>query len=319
MPALDPGNYNNMHFNRFDLNLLVALEALLEEKNVTRAAERVCISQPAMSGSLQRLRERFNDPLLVRVGRSMELTPRAEGLLQPVQNILQEIQSTIDAEPTFDPKTARRSFTVLMSDYVSTVLVPEVVRQISKEAPGIKIQVVMLGANDHERLESGQADLIIRALIDPERESGLVSENLNVSKLFIDDWVCVVDANHPGIKEEFTLDDYTSFPHVSHDFGRRTPMLEAISHAQISLDIDIRASAPNFSTLMFMLPDTELIALIPRRLAQMLSNYIDVRILQPPMDHPPLNEVLIWHNRNEVDAGHVWLRNVFESVAQELA
>ena len=188
MPALDPGNYNNMHFNRFDLNLLVALEALLEEKNVTRAAERVCISQPAMSGSLQRLRERFNDPLLVRVGRSMELTPRAEGLLQPVQNILQEIQSTIDAEPTFDPKTARRSFTVLMSDYVSTVLVPEVVRQISKEAPGIKIQVVMLGANDHERLESGQADLIIRALIDPERESGLVSENLNVSKLFIDDW-----------------------------------------------------------------------------------------------------------------------------------
>ena len=96
-------------------------------------------------------------------------------------------------------------------------------------------------------------------------------------------------------------------------------MLEAISHAQISLDIDIRASAPNFSTLMFMLPDTELIALIPRRLAQMLSNYIDVRILQPPMDHPPLNEVLIWHNRNEVDAGHVWLRNVFESVAQELA
>lgn len=307
-----------MHFNRFDLNLLVALDALLEEKNVTRASERLFMSQPAMSGALQRLRERFNDPLLIRVGRTMELTPRAAALTAPVREILLQIQNTIDTEPEFDPSTARRSFTVLMSDYVATVLVPEVIRRISSRAPGIKIQVAMLGGGAHERLETGRADLMIRALVDPKSESTLVSENLNVDELFADDWVCVADAKRPDIGDELTLEAYTSLPHVSHDFGRRVPTLEEISHAQISLDLDIRAAAPNFSTLVFMVPGTDLLALIPRRLARTLSRNVDVRVLEPPVDFPPLNEVLIWHKRHEFDAGHCWLRDVFRETASEL-
>lgn len=307
-----------MHFNRFDLNLLVALDALLEEKNVTRASERLYMSQPAMSGALQRLRERFNDPLLMRVGRKMELTPRAKTLIEPVREILIQIQNTIDVEPEFDPSTARRSFTVLMSDYVSTVLVPDVLRRISTRAPGISIQVAMLGGRDHERLETGRADLMIRARVDPHSESTLVSENLNVDELFDDEWVCVADANHPLIGDELTLEEYASLPHVSHDFGRRTPTLEAISHAQIALDIDVRAAAPNFITLVFMLPGTQLIALIPRRLAKTLSRNVDVRIVRPPVDLPPLNEVLIWHDRHQLDAGHAWLREVFKEAASGL-
>lgn len=307
-----------MHFKQFDLNLLVALDALLEEKNVTRASERLFMSQPAMSGALQRLRERFNDPLLIRVGRSMELTPRAQTLIEPVREILLRVQETIDVEPEFDPRTARRSFIVLMSDFVATVLMPAVIQRITKEAPGIKIEVVMLGGRDHERLETGQADMIVRALVDPELESKLITDNLNVDGLFDDDWVCVADSGNPTIADEITLEDYTSLPHVTHDFGSRTPMLEKISHAQISLDLDVRASAPNFSTLMFMLPGTDLIALIPRRLARMLAEYIDVKILKPPVEHPRLNEVMIWHNRHELDTGHAWLRAAFSEVASNL-
>lgn len=307
-----------MHFNHFDLNLLVALDALLEEKNVTRASERLFMSQPAMSGALQRLRERFDDPLLVRVGRSMELTPRAEALIEPVREILLQIQTTIDVEPEFDPTTARRSFTVLTSDFVSAVLMPEVVRRLSAEAPGIKIKVQMLGGRDHERLEAGRADFIIRALVDEESESSLISDNLVVNDLFADRWVCVADANHPKIGEELTLDEYARLPHVAHDFGRHTPTLEALSHAQISLDLDIRASAPNFATLMFLLPGTELIALIPKRLAGRLSEYIAVRLLPPPLELPPLNEVVIWHNRHDADSGHAWLRNLFKEVSKAL-
>ena len=248
----------------------------------------------------------------------MELTPRARTLIEPVREILLQIQNTIDVEPEFDPATARRSFTVLMSDYVSTVLVPEVLRRISTRAPGVKIQVAMLGGRDHERLEAGRADLMIRARVDPRSESALISENLNVDELFDDDWVCVADANHPAIADELTLEEYVSLPHVSHDFGGRTPMLEEISHAQISLDLDVRAAAPNFSTLVFMLPGTRLIAVIPRRLARTLSRNVDMKIMKPPVELPPLNEVLIWHNRHELDAAHSWLRGVFRETAREL-
>lgn len=307
-----------MHFDHFDLNLLVALDALLEEKNVTRASERLFMSQPAMSGALQRLRERFNDPLLVRVGRSMELTPRARALVEPVHEILLQIRNTIDVEPEFDPATARRTFTLLMSDFTSVVVMPEVIRRASVDAPGIKLRVQMLGNSAHENIESGRADLMIRALVNPERESELITESMNVDKLFADEWVCVADARHPTIGETLSLEEYASLPHVSHDFGRKTPTLEAVSHAQISLDIDVRASAPNFSTLMFVLPGTEMIALIPRRLAQKLSSYIDVRLFTPPIDLPPLNEVLIWHDRHEGDVGHAWLRDLFADVTASL-
>jgi len=308
-----------MHFDHFDLNLLVALDALLEEKNVTRASERLFMSQPAMSGALQRLRERFNDPLLVRVGRSMELTPRAKALIEPVHEILLQIRNTIDVEPEFDPATARRTFTLLMSDFVSAVVMPEVIRRASTEAPGIKLRVQMLGSGDHETLESGRADLMVRALVNPERESEMVSESMHVDQLFTDDWVCVADARHPSIGETLTFEEYASLPHVTLDFGRNVPTLEAVTHAQISLDIDVRASAPSFSALMFMLPGTELIALVPRRLARKLASYIDVRLLAPPIDLPPLHEVMIWHDRYEGDVGHAWLRGTLADVTASLA
>jgi DNA-binding transcriptional LysR family regulator len=124
-----------MQLNRFDLNLLIALDALLREKNVTRAAERVFVSQPAMSAALHKLREYFNDPLLVRVGREMELTSRGESLVEPVREALLRIQMMLGTQPTFDPKTARRDFTVIMSEEAVPGVLPPLLRTLANEAP----------------------------------------------------------------------------------------------------------------------------------------------------------------------------------------
>src|SRR5262249_11793074 len=130
-----------MQLNRFDLNLLIALDALLHEKNVTRAAERVFLSQPAMSASLQKLRDFFQDPLLVRVGRDMELTPRAQSLVQPVREALLKVQSTLGTQPTFDPATVRRTYTVIATDEAVPELVPRVLGRLAREAPQIQCHI----------------------------------------------------------------------------------------------------------------------------------------------------------------------------------
>jgi len=307
-----------MHFNRFDLNLLVALDALLQDKNVTRASERLFMSQPAMSGALQRLRERFDDPLLVRVGRTMELTPKAKLLIRPVREILLQVQNILEAEPTFDPAAARRTFRLLMSDFPAVTFMPEVMRRISQDTPGIKLRIAPIGSSVHEQLESGEASLVIRARVDPAYEAQAISQNLVVEPLFTDTWVCVCDANHPSIGDELTLEEYVELPHVSISFGRPTPMLEDLSYSQASLDINVRATAPNFATLAFMLPGTPLLTVIPSRMARALSRYVSVKVLQPPIEIAPLDELMIWHNRDEEEAGHIWLRQLFRDVAAQL-
>ena len=150
-----------MQLNRFDLNLLIALDALLREKNVTRAAERVFVSQPAMSAALHKLREYFNDPLLVRVGREMELTSRGESLVEPVREALLRIQMMLGTQPTFDPKTARRDFTVIMSEEAVPGVLPPLLRTLATEAPELDVHIEMVSPTALSRLEYGEADLCL--------------------------------------------------------------------------------------------------------------------------------------------------------------
>src|ERR1700753_1546934 len=130
-----------MHLNRFDMNLLIALDALLREKNVTRAGERIYLSQSTMSGALQRLRDYFGDELLVRVGRELELTPRAQTLVDPVRDILLRVQAALESEPSFDPATAARRFSIVMSDYCFLTFLRPVIKRLQEEAPGITCRV----------------------------------------------------------------------------------------------------------------------------------------------------------------------------------
>lgn len=309
-----------MHLNRFDLNLLVALDVLLEEKSVTRAADRLFVSQPAMSGSLQRLRERFNDPLLVRVGRRMELTARARTLVTPVREVLLRIESTLDNEPVFDPGRVERVFRLAVSDYVAAILMPDLMRLLEQRAPGISIQLVSIGDQALEDVRSGRTDLLIRALADPLSEARANTGDIEAAPLFVDSWVCAADANHPELAgcDYIELEHYTRLPHYALNLGRNSPLLEEIARAQQSLHIDIRATAPHFISLVMMLPGTRHLVMLPRRLGLLLQRQIPLLLLPPPMTIAPLQERMLWHVREQLEPGHSWLRQQLQRVAAGL-
>lgn len=306
-----------MHFNRLDLNLLVGLDALLQEKSVTRAAERLHLTQPTMSGALRKLREHFNDPLLERTGRTMELTPRAEELVNPVREILINIQSLEDSDNFFDPGRVRRSFSIAMTDVVSRLFLPEIMKRLVSEAPGVSLQIEPFTPDMHEQLVNGELNLVIRADIhSPQIHS--IMENLVDEFLFEDQWVCAVSADHPTVGDELSLEEFVELPHASLRFPGEVTTLQEISLMQASLDIDIRLAASNFFTLFNALPGTSLVTLLPLLMAERLGGSTPVRLLSPPFEISPLREMLVWHSRDSTDAGHRWLRDLFKEVAAGL-
>jgi LysR family transcriptional regulator, nod-box dependent transcriptional activator len=306
-----------MQLNRFDLNLLIALDALLHEKNVTRAAERVYVSQPAMSAALQKLRDYFDDPLLVRVGRDMELTPRGLSLVEPVREALLRIQATLGTQPTFDPATVRRIFTVIVTDEAVPSLVPAVLKRISRDAPGIQCHLEQISQTSLTRLEYGDADLFLG--LDLPRLYGLRAfpDTFRAVELRPVRWVCAVCRDHPSVGDELTLDQYRSLPHVFARPNGHTAPIEELVRRLINMDLDVRATAQSLLELPFMLPGTALAATLPERIANLVTPVVPLKTLALPFDALDSHEVLLWHKRNEPDPGHAWLRALFVEVARE--
>jgi DNA-binding transcriptional LysR family regulator len=305
-----------MQLNRFDLNLLIALDALLQEKNVTRAAERVFISQPAMSAALQKLREFFEDPLLVRVGRDMQLTPRGLSLVEPVREALLKIQTTLGTQPTFDPGTVQRTFTLIVSADALLRVMPAVFRRLSQEAPGIRCHVEHFSETTLSRLEYGDADLFLG--LNSLRLFGLreFPESLRIVDLRPVRWVCVVAKDHPTVGDAITEQQYLALPHVFGWPSGHTLPLEELVRRLLSADLDVRATTQGLLEIPFMLAGTQLVATLPEDLARTLAKLAPVKLLPVPFETPDTHEVVIWHKRNEPDPGHAWLREVLIAAAQ---
>ncbi|MBP7566809.1 MAG: LysR family transcriptional regulator, partial [Burkholderiaceae bacterium] len=209
-----------MRLNRLDLNLLVALDALLTEKNITRAGHKLSLSQSATSGVLARLRDYFGDPLLMQVGRTMRLTPKAEELQKPVRDVLLTIQSTIAVQPGFDPATSERHFRVTASDYPISVVLAEAARRMGQEAPGVTLEIIMPWDDVQDGIERGEVDMLIM----PRQflAAGHPSE-----ALYAEGYSCVVWAGNTQVGESLTLEQYMSLSHVTTGFGNnRQPSLE---------------------------------------------------------------------------------------------
>jgi DNA-binding transcriptional LysR family regulator len=300
-----------MHLNKFDLYLLIALDALLQEKNVTRAAERVFVSQPAMSAALQKLRDYFNDPLLVRAGRELCLTPRGLSLVEPVREALLHVQATLGTQPTFDPATVKRGFSVIVRDHIVPRLMPAVLRRLLAEAPHVSCAVEELSQTSLSRLEHGDSDLAV--LIDNPQLFGLQAfpEWLRLVELKTVRWVCVVCREHPYIRDELTEELYASMPHVfSKPQGPGVSVLELMArYAKVDLDVRVTTQSP--FELPFIVPGTPLIATVPENIANRLAPLLPIRIFAPPHAIPDSREILMWHKRNESDPGHAWLRDLF--------
>jgi LysR family transcriptional regulator, nod-box dependent transcriptional activator len=305
-------------FNRFDLNLLRVLDVLLEEKNVTHAANRMHVSQPAMSGALQRMRDFFNDQLLVRVGREMELTPRAKSLIGPVRELLHSIRATLDIEPSFDPRASKQTFTFAMSDYAAFVLMPKLLRQLSAQAPYVACEIELLNESTFSRLSANDVEFCIA--IDDWRLYGNYEPRFEIRTLplFSDRFVCVVDCDNPLIGDQLSLDDYKRMPHNAIRLGRGMSSIVEHTWALADLRLNVAATAPSFSAQIFMVPGTPMIATVQERLARALTPSLNLKEVACPLAIPQLREVLAWHARNDFNPAHQFVRSIIEDVAREI-
>lgn len=299
-----------MRYQRLDLNLLTALRALLTEKSVTRAGEAMHVSQSAMSGILARLREYFDDPLIVPVGRRMELTPLAEGLVQKVNDVLLLVDATLGTKPEFDPAISRRHFTLVASDYVITVLLLGVLREAHREAPGVSIEFHQPSTVAYEQLEAGEVDFVIN----PE-PFAVATQSSCV--LFEDTYHAVVDAANTEVGESIPLAQYMAMHHVVfHNNGR--PFFETWfdrTHGE-GRQADILANS--FNLLPSLVMGTGRVATLHSRLARHACRTQPVRMVPLAFETPRLVETLQWHRFRDHDPGSQWLRELILKHAQAL-
>lgn len=295
-----------------DLNLLVALNALLRERNVTRAGERIGLSQPAMSAALGRLRRHFGDELLTRSGQQYALTPLAAALVDQTDLALRYVGSTFAARPVFDAATSDREFTVLMSDYAITVLGGPLLRLLEQRAPDVHLRI-----RPHDRVSVDEAHATLRTSDFMVLPRGFLSD-LRSADLFRDRWVCVVDVANTVVGEQLTLDDLARLRWVM-TFDAPTQYTPADKHLTLA-GIDRRADAviESFLAMPFLLAGTQRAGILQERAAQQLSSPSGLRILELPSTPPDLQEALWWHPSRDGDPGHRWLQQLFLDAAAEL-
>lgn len=307
-----------MNFNHFDLNLLKSLDILLTERNVTRAARQLSITQQAMSGSLHRLREFFGDELLVRTGRQMDLSPLGRTLTTPVREAMLKIQSTLQSQPEFDLRKLVRRVRIAMSDYASLLLLPDVLGTIVREAPHISLDVERPTEQNMRGVENGTMDFCMVAGNRNLYTNYEPSAEVRSVMLYRDDFVCVVDPGNPLAVGSITMDDYLAAKHLVTRFDTGFETMVENAWKMSGHRPNIVATAPNFSTMMFMLPGTLLIATTQRRLALQLASPLRLMITDCPLKVTPIHMELSWHMRSEADPALRYIRDLFVRAAAAL-
>ncbi len=301
-----------MDISRLDLNLLATLDVLLAERNVTRAAARLHLSQPAVSAQLARLRDLFDDPLLVPAHRGMTATAKAIELRDPLRSALDHLRNAIEATNGFDPATADITFTIACSDYVEAALIVPLVGLLRKIAPGVRLAIRRLSPAlaDHQ-LAVGDADLVI-AQPTPELA------HLRTRLLFRETYVLIGRHGHPELRHEMTIGDYVRLDHVilSRDGGTfDSPVDEALG--ALGYRRNVVLSAASFLFLPEIVAASDLVALLPRRLfagrADLLAG-VELPWLEQSFDIG-----LIWGERCDRHPGHRWLRDQIAHLAGQVS
>lgn len=297
-----------------DLNLLVALDALLTHRSVTRAASEVGITQPGMSNALARLRTTFNDPLLVRTGATMMPTPRAIALSGPVHEALRLMTAAVNDGRDFSPAHDAVTFRISCSDYAVLLLIWPLVRELAHEAPNIVVNVIPRTHDPVALLGQDRADFVI------EPAEILAGENLPSLRLFEDQWLCCVSADSALEGDAMTMDEYLRRDHITYSMGR--PNVVSLSDAYLdSIGLERRAYVTVESFLMAptLLQGSDMVTIMPARAAEHIGRTLDVRFVQPPVVVPSFTECLWWHPRNTADPAHTWMRERIAQIAARVA
>lgn len=296
---------HHQNSGRVDLNLLVVFDAVAQTRSVTGAAERLALSQPAVSHALNRLRDIVRDPLFVRGRGGLVLTPRARAMVGPVHEMLGAVGGIL-ASGTFDPATSTRSFRVSASDYSMMTVVPGMVRALRAQAPEATLDVVPAGERTLAELEAGDLDCAFWGARPPD--APYLSR-----ELFRERFIGILCARHPlAIKAgqgAITLDDYLAFPHIMVTF--RDPRLSPVDAklGEIGRSRRIAVITPNFASNVWSLSGTDLIMSLPSRLAATATGPHLV-MFDLPLDVPDYPYSVVWHPRTDADAANLWLRGL---------
>lgn len=290
-----------MRFKGLDLNLLVALDVLLSEANVSRAADRLCLSQSATSGALARLREYFEDDLLVQVGRKMVLTPRAQGLAGKVRAALVQIDGTIIQAPIFDPATVEREVKLIASDSVMISFLQEPLHAIAKEASGLTLTIEHLGRAPQEKLERGEVDLLVMPDL-------YLSKDHPAVPFYRDDYVVVGWSENSWLGDAITEDEFFEAHHAAVKFSTFIPSYETWFMKHRAEERKITVQASSFSSIPYLVLNTDLIGMMHRSLATKFAEVLPLKLVDSPLTIPPLTQFVQWHAMADGDECLSWVR-----------
>ena len=290
-----------MRFQKLDLNLLVALDALLQERSVSLAADRLHLSQSATSSALGRLRDYFEDELLVLRGRQMVPTPRGEELIGPVRAVLDQIRSTIAVAQPFDPISSDRTMRIMASDYTVEVLLREALLEFAEEAPRMSFEILPMVDDLVEELQRGRADLLIT--IDTA-----ISTEHPFQTLYEDDFVAVGWSGNRALPVTMTPELYQELGHVTVRFGwQRIPSFEEWALRSLSVHRRIEVVAPTFTSVASFLVGSQRIATMHRRLARRLASMMPLKLMEVPFHIPPIRQTAQWATSSAGDEAINWV------------
>ncbi|MGY1814052.1 LysR family transcriptional regulator [Blastococcus sp. SYSU D00820] len=300
-----------MNLSNLDLNLLVSLDALLEQRSVTRAAQQLGLSQPALSASLARLRRHFGDELLSRVGNAYRLTPLAAQLRPRVRLALDGVERVFTAQPDFDPAESTREFSVLLSDYGCAVLGDTLAQLLAEEAPGARLRLLH---NTPDAVDQVQETLLNRDLL--VLPHGFISD-LPHADLHQDRWVLVVSADNPVVGEEVTVEHLESLPWVATYHGPTASTPAARQMRMLGIEPRVQVVTESFLTVPGLVAGSGRIALLQERLVRSLPLDAGVRALPLPFDAGPLMEAMWWHPVHDGDPEHRFFRDLVTRAARQ--
>ncbi|MBI3148128.1 MAG: LysR family transcriptional regulator [Betaproteobacteria bacterium] len=294
-----------INLRAIDLNLLVILDALLQEGSVSAAARRIPLSQPATSLALQRLRTLLGDPLLVRSGARMLPTPQAQALREPVARILSEIADTLQPE-SFAPATSERIFRIHATDHIELSLLPEVLQRLAREAPRARLASYSMdgGTLRSETVRKGETDLVLGYLRDPP-------EGFHRKTLFQERFVCIARKRHPALRQGLSLEAFVSARHLlaSPQGGNFSgPVDEAL--AKLRRRRFVAASVPRFAVIPGLVASSDLLATLPARIATRREWRNQIDVFELPLAVPGFAVSMLWHARQHQSPAHVWFRKL---------
>ena len=303
---------DHVNLSRLDLNLLVAFDALLTERSVTRAAARIGLGQPAMSHNLGRLRVLFGDELLTRGADGMRPTPRALALAGPVRMTLAQIQAAVLQHEAFDPATAERAFRIGIADSIEVAIVPGLMARLRREAPGVSLRLRPLNQlTILDDLDTGALDIAVGVF-------GHGQLHHKRRPLYRENFLCVFNPALLKFSSPISLDDYLSVPHVLTSLGDEAHGAVDEALAKLKLKRNIALTTPGFLAVPFVVARAPLISTMPSRLARYFAETFHLATSPAPVELPNLAVSLLWHASFDQDLGHLWLRQTISAVAAEV-